>query len=110
MKTMFWYLGFLSILSVLFFIEWEPGFLGFLGFIPYFSTYNMSDERIEINIGRASRNAFMFSTFFGSLTLAYGYISGDTDILLPAFVILFGGGLLICLLSLFYYDQMGQKK
>ena len=110
MRTMFWYLGFLSILSLLFFVEWEPGFLGFLGFIPYFSTYDMSDERIEINIGRASRNAFMFSTFFGSLTLAYGYLSGNTDILLPAFVILFGGGLLICLLSLFYYDQMGKGK
>lgn len=108
MRTMFWYLGFLSILSALFLVEYEPGFLGFLGFLPYFSTYQMSDERIEINIGRASRNAFMFSTFFGAGTIAYGYISGNEDILLPAFVVLFGGGLLICLLSLFYYDKVGQ--
>lgn len=108
MKNAFWYLGFLSILSLLFFKEWEVGFLGFLGFLPYFSVYRMGDERIDVNIGRASRNAFMYTILFGSGTIAYGYLTGDTDILLPAFVLLFGGALLICLLSLFYYDKRGR--
>ncbi len=108
MKNAFWYLGFLSVLSVLTLKEGDGGFLGFLGFLPYFSIYRMSDERIELNIGRASRNAFMFTIFFGSATITYGYWTGDDQILLPAFVILFGGALMVCLLSLFFYDRMGR--
>ena len=108
MKNMFWYLGFLSILSLLYFVEGDVGLLGFLGFISYFSIYNMSDERIEINIGRASRNAFMYTTFFGSGVFAYGYLTKNLEILLPAFILLFGGSLIICLLSLFYYDRTGK--
>ena len=108
MKSSFWYLGFLSVLSLLFLKEWEIGFLGFLGFISYFSVYRMNDERIEVNIGRASRNAFMYTIFFGSGTVTYGYLTDDLDILLPAFVLLFGGALIVCLISLFYYDRMGR--
>ena len=108
MKNMFWYLGFLSLLSLLFFVEGKAGFLGFLGFISYFSVYKLDDERIERNIGRATRNAFMYTIFFGSGTLAFGYLTKDLEILLPAFVVLFGGALIICLLSLFYYDRTGK--
>ncbi len=108
MKNMLWYLGFLSLLSLLFFAEWNVGMLGFAGFISYFSIYNMSDERIEVNIGRATRNAFMYTTFFGSGIFAYGYLTKNLEILLPAFVLLFGGSLLVCLLSLFYYDKQGR--
>jgi hypothetical protein len=68
----------------------------------------MSDERIEKNIGRATRNSFMYTTFFGAGTIAYGYLTKNMDILLPAFVILFGGALVVCLLSLFYYDRLGK--
>ncbi|MFC1647915.1 DUF3796 domain-containing protein [Nanoarchaeota archaeon] len=109
MKNAFWYLGFLSILSLLYFVEGKVGFLGFLGFISYFSVYKMSDERIEINIGKATRNAFLYTIFFGSATIAYGYLTKNNEIMLPAFVILFGGALIICLISLFYYDKIGKK-
>jgi hypothetical protein len=68
----------------------------------------MGDERIELNIGRATRNAFLFTTFFGSGTVAYGYLTKNIEILLPAFILLFGGSLIICLLSLFYYDRVGK--
>lgn len=108
MKNMLWYLGFLSVLSLLYFVEWKGGFLGFLGFLPYFSIYRMGDERIEMNVGRATRNAFMYTIFVGSGTLAYGYLTKNMDILFPAFVFLFGGALIIRLLSLFYYDRTGR--
>ncbi|MFH1788882.1 MAG: DUF3796 domain-containing protein [Candidatus Altiarchaeota archaeon] len=108
MKNMFWYLGFLSALSLLYFVEGKPGFLGFLGFTPYFSVYRMNDERIEKNIGRATTNAFMYTILFGSATIAYGYLTKNIEIMLPAFVLLFGGALVICLLSLFYYDKTGK--
>ncbi len=109
MKNLLWYLGFLSVLSLLFFIEGKAGFLGFLGFIPYFSIYKMDDERMEKNIGRATRNAFVYTIFFGSAVVAYGYITKNIGIFPPAFILLFGGALLICLLSLYYYDKMGRK-
>ncbi len=108
MKSAFWYLGFLSLLSLLFFVEWKIGFLGFLGFISFFSIYKMSDEMLEANIGRASRNAFLFAMFFGSLSLAYLYLTNNLELLKAAFVVLFGGGLLVCLISLFYYQKVGK--
>ena len=108
MKNAMWYLGFLSVLSLLFFVEWKAGFLGFLGFIPYFSIYKMSDERIELNVGKATRNAFMYTMFFGSGTLVYGYLTQNLEIMLPAFTLLFGGSLLVGILSLLYYDRTGK--
>ena len=108
MKNTLWYLGFLSVLSLLYFVEGKIGFLGFLGFISYFTVYKMNDERIERNIGRATTNAFMYTVFFGSATIAYGYLTKNTEIMPPAFVILFGGALIICLLSLAYYDKTGK--
>ena len=109
MKNLLWYLGFLSVLSLLYFIEGKAGFLGFLGFMSYFSIYKMDDERMEKNIGLATRNAFVYTIFFGSVVVAYGYITKNIGIFPLAFVILFGGALLICLLSLYYYDKMDRR-
>jgi len=109
MKCTFWYLGFLSLLSLLFFVEGKTGFLGFLGFISFFSVYKISDEMLEANIGRASRNAFLFAMFFGSASPAYLYLTNGLDLFPIAFVLLFGGTFLACLLSLFYYQKVGRR-
>ena len=109
MKNILWYLGFLSLLSLLYFVEGKVGFLGFLGFVPYFSVYKMSDERLEINFGKATKNAFMFTIFFGVATIVYIYLAQSIELFAPAFVILFGGSLLTCLFSLFYYDKASKK-
>ncbi|RLJ00695.1 MAG: hypothetical protein DRP06_01475 [Candidatus Aenigmatarchaeota archaeon] len=106
MKNMLWYLGFLSLLSLLYFVEWKTAFLWFLCFIPYFGTYNVKDERIEVNTGRATRNAFAYTIFFGVGTIVYIHLTGNTELFAPAFVALFGGSLLVGLISLFYYDKM----
>ena len=109
MKNILWYLGFLSIVSSLYFVEGKTVFLCFLSFIPYFSMYNLSDERLEIIIGRATRNAFMYTIFFGVATIAYIYLThSSTELFAPAFVFLFGGSLMVCLLSAFYYDKRGR--
>jgi len=107
-KSVFWYLGFLSLLSLLFFAEGKIGFLGFLGFLSFFSVYKISDEMLEVNIGRASRNAFLYAMFFGSASLVYLYLTNGIQLLGAAFVVLFGGCLLVCLLSLFYYQKAGK--
>ena len=109
MKNMLWYLGFLSITTVLFFIEGKTVFLWFLSFVPYFSIYKISDERLEEVVGRATRNAFLFSIFFGVGAFVYIYLTHSiTDLFAPAFVFLLGGSLMVCLFSVFYYDKTGK--
>ncbi|MBK5191190.1 MAG: DUF3796 domain-containing protein [Methanosarcinales archaeon] len=108
MKNVLWYLGFLSLLSLLYFVEGKTAFLWFLSFIPYFATYNASDERIEVNTGRATRNAFAYTIFFGVATIVYIYLTNSIELFAPAFVVLFGGALLVCILSLLYYDKTGK--
>jgi hypothetical protein len=108
MKNALWYLGFLSVFSLLFFVERKPAFLGFLGFLSYFSLYRIKDERLEINVGKATRNAFMYMMFFGTGTLVYVYLVHDPDLLAPAFPVLFGGSLLLCVLSVLYYEITGK--
>ena len=108
MKNVLWYLGFLSLLSLLYFVEGKTAFLWFLSFIPYFATYNANDERIEANTGRATRNAFAYTVFFGVATIVYIYLTHSTELFAPAFVVLFGGCLLVCILSLLYYDKTGR--
>ena len=105
MKSNLWYVGFLSIVSVLYFVEGKTAFLWFLCFIPYFATYKTNDERLDSNVGRASRNAFLYSTFFGAGTIAYIYVTQSPELFAPAFIVLFGGSLLVCLISLLYYER-----
>ena len=109
MKNILWYLGFLSIVSLLYFVDRKTVFLLFLSFSSYFTMYNLSDERLEIVIGRATRNAFMYTIFFGVATIVYIYLTHSiTELFAPAFVFLFGGSLMVCLLSVFYYDRTGK--
>ena len=109
MRNILWYLGFLSLLSLLYFVEKKTAFLWFLAFIPYFATYNTNDERLEINLGKATRNAFAYTILFGVATIVYIYLTQNTGLFAPAFVILFGGSLIVCLISLFYYDKTSKK-
>jgi hypothetical protein len=108
MKNALWYLGFLSLLSLLYFVKGGTGFLGFLGFLSYFSIYNKNDERLEKNVGRGTRNAFLFTMFFGSAALAYMYMTNGLEFLGTVFTILFGGTLLVGILSIFYYNYKGK--
>ncbi len=108
-KSPMWYLGFLSLLSLLYFREGGTGFLGFLGFLPYFSIYSMTDERVERNIDRGARNGFLFSIFFGSASVATLYLTGAADMLIVAFTVLFGGTLIVGILSIVYYDVTGRE-
>ena len=107
MKNIFWYLGFLSVMGFLYFPTGNTGLLGFFGFIPYFSTYKMDDERLDINSAKAGRNAFAFTVFFSSAVVAYSSLAGIKEIVGPAFAVLFGGNILVALISLFYYDRKG---
>ena len=51
----------------------------------------------------------MYTIFFGIATIVYIYLTNSSiELFAPAFVFLFGGSLIVCLLSVFYYDKMGK--
>ncbi len=109
MKNMLWYMGFLSFFSLLYFTNGTIGFLGFLGFLPYFATYSISDERLERNLGKATRASFSYTILFGVATVAYISMTDKIELFAPAFIMLFGGSLIVCLISLLYYDRKGES-
>ena len=108
MKNAMWYLGFLSFLSLLYFVEGKPAFLWSLGFLSYFGLYKENDEMLDVLVGKAARNAFMYTMFFGAASLAYIYVTGNTELFGAAFVFLVGGSLLVCIISLFSYYRAGR--
>ena len=108
MKNILWYLGFLSLASLLYFVENQTVFLLFLGFLPYFAIYKLSDERIELNLGKASKNAFLFNILFGVGTIVFIYFTKRVELFPSAFVLLFGGSLLIGIISLLYYERQNK--
>jgi len=108
-RSSLWYLGFLSLLSLLSIGTGNMGYLGFLGFLPYFAIYRFGDERIEQNIGKAARNAFLFSIFFASAELVYIRLMGLGDsAFVTAFVWLFTGIITVCISSLVFYEALGK--
>ena len=66
-KNKIGYLGVLGFLGLLGLITQNSGFYGFFGFFGG----RGSDERVEKNINRACRNAFIFITITSALSLAY---------------------------------------
>jgi hypothetical protein len=64
------YLGFLGFLGLLGFITDNPGFFGFFGFLS--SMWGRgSDERVDQNVNRACRNAFVFTMAASALLFSY---------------------------------------
>lgn len=66
-----------------------------------------SDERIDKNIDRASRNAFVFNIIVSSFLLAYAALSKIFDALLVLLVALFQG-IVVFGLSFNYCDRKGE--
>jgi hypothetical protein len=97
------YLGFLGL----------TGLLGFANFwlFSFFSFFMLfvflrGDERIDRNIGRASRNAFVFDTIVATFSIAYVASSKSFDAM-PLFAALLSQGLTIFCLSYWYYAGKG---
>jgi len=108
MKNILFYLGFISILSILYLIKGDPGFLLFLSFALFFFTYwTKTDERINQNIGRATRNAFLYMMFSSVLSILYINLAGNIVFYQWGFAIVITGALAICVLSFLYYDNTG---
>lgn len=109
MKNTLWYLGFLSPLSLLYFVTGNIGFADFAAFAVYFTIYGENDERLQANVGLATRNAFLYVVFAGAISLIYINISKNMFYFPSAFALLFSGSILICVLSYFFYNFQEEK-
>ena len=104
MKNALWYLGFLSPLSLLYFVTGNIAFAGFAAFVVYFTIYGENDERLQVNVGLATRNTFLYVIFAGAISLIYISTTKDMSYFPQAFTLLFSGSLIICVLSYFFYN------
>jgi len=108
-RNLMGYLGFLGFLGLLGLVTDNPGFFGFFGFFGFWSSMwgKGSDERIDQNVNRACRNAFVFSIVASALLFSYIAIlrAAEAFQLAMSVAVLFAGGLIIFVASFVYYDR-----
>jgi hypothetical protein len=108
-RNMIGYLGFLGFLGLLGLVADNPGFFGFFGFFGFWSSMwgKGSDERVDQNVNRACRNAFVFTIV--ALAIVFSYIAilraAEAFQLAISVAALFAGGLIIFVASFIYYDR-----
>ncbi|MCW4018327.1 MAG: DUF3796 domain-containing protein [Candidatus Bathyarchaeota archaeon] len=95
------YLGLLGLTGLIGFID--PWMFAFFSFFTLF-VFLKSDERIEQNIGRASRNAFIYYTIIATATMAY-ILTVQTYNAMPAFAALLSQGLTVFTVSYWLYQK-----
>ena len=103
------YLGFLGLLGFLGPVTGNAGLYGFFGFLGFFSVLAGSgtDERIEGNVNRSCRNAFILMTLAVSFSLVLVVIMEAVQLLPFAFAFLFVGSMVTFVFSYIYYDRKG---
>lgn len=109
MKNTLWYLGFLSPLSLSYLVTGEISFLGFAAFALYFTIYKENDERLQLNAGLSTRNAFLYAVLVGAISLFYISITHDTAFFPVAFTLMFSGSIIISVIFYGYYNSKEEK-
>lgn len=103
------YLGFLGFVGLLGIFTGNSGFYGFFGFFGLLSSLwgRGSDERVDQNINRACRNTFVFTMIVSTLWIIYLATVQALDVCPLAIASLFGGNVLLFVISFIYYDMRG---
>jgi len=85
------------------------GFYGFFGFFGFFSALWVrgSDERVDRNVEKACRNAFVFTMIASTLFVAFIASLRALDVFPTAFSVLFAGNIMLFVASFVYYDVRG---
>jgi hypothetical protein len=98
------YLGFLGLTGLLGLVNvWLFSFFSFFALFAFLK----GDERIDRNMGRACRNAFVFDTIIVTFSMAYIASSKAFDAM-PLFVALLSQGITIFGLSYWHYQEKGE--
>ncbi len=102
------YLGFLGLLGLLSLVTSNSGFAGFFGFFGFFAyTKLVDDERLQINTGRAAKNAFVSAVVAFAAFTVYGAVVPGAALYTYAlgFALVFALQVLVFSLSLAYYER-----
>lgn len=103
------YLGFLGFLSLIGIFTSNIGFLGFVGFFSFFSYRKiLSDERLEINVDKSGRNAFIVSVPVFAVSTVIVVLLKDISIYAYAFVVNVVLQLSTFSISLRLYERRGE--
>ena len=102
-------MGLLGGLGLLGVVTGNPGFYGFFGFFGFLSALwgRGTDERVDRNVNRACRNAFIFVTCGFSFFITYIAVFQALDYFVLAFSVLFAGSLVLFVASFIYYNELG---
>ena len=108
-KNLVGYLGLLGPLGLLGLVTGNTGFYGFFGFFGFLSALwgRGTDERVDRNINRACRNAFIFVVAASALSITYIAALRTLDLFPLAFSVLFAGAVALFVASFIYFDQSG---
>jgi hypothetical protein len=99
-----WLLGFLGLLGL---VTSNKGFYGFFGFFGFFGLGLMaSDERLEANINKSARNAFISSIVFFVASLIFSVLTSDRSVFMYAFIVNFALIMIVFVVSLRVYDRI----
>jgi len=104
------YLGLLGFLGFLGIFTSNLGFLGFFGFFSFFAYKKaISDERLETNINKSRRNAFIVSVPVFAISTVLVVLLKDISIYIYAFVASVVLQLSTFSISLTLYERGGGK-
>ena len=108
-KNLVGYLGYLGFMGLLGLVTGNPGFYGFFGFFGLFCALwgRGTDERVDRNINRACRNAFIFFIIVSALFISYMATLQVVEIVPLVFSVLFAGSLILFVGSYIYYNERG---
>ena len=107
------YLGLLGLLGFLGFMTERPSWFLSFSFFSFFTGFFprkgvSSDERVEMNLSRASRNAFAFMMATATFSVAYVEVFGAVEVFTRlVLTALFAVGLNIFAFSYLYFDMSG---
>ena len=105
-KSVVGYLGLLGPLGLLGLLTGNTGFYGFFGFLSALWGRG-TDERVERNVEKACRNAFLFATVASAFSITSIAILQALEAFALAFSVLFAGSMLMFVASFIYYDRHG---
>ena len=112
MKNKMGLLGMLGLLGFLGFVTDNPGFYGFFGFFGFFGFANvLPDEMFQLNVNKASRNAFFTGLVLYPAVVVIGTLSLFPIALAFAFgfAVNFAIQVLVFSFSLSKYEKSGDR-
>ena len=106
-KSWLKYLWILGLLGLLGLFTSNKGFYGFFGFFGFISLYTLrSDERLESNINKSARNAFLAGILIFILAMVVTAFTADISLFKYAFILSFALQIFVFIVSLKIYDHL----